>query len=163
MTQKYDIKNFVNDLEVRIFPDAVLRECSDEIYSFDNDLKEFAHHMFSFMIAHNGIGLAAPQIGLLRRIITVDLEKIEKVLINPVILSYSKEKDNEIEECLSIPDQLYDVNRDYSVEISAKNINGKNLHFEIKGLAARVLQHEIDHLDGCLICDKGTKVENYQS
>ncbi len=161
MTQKYDIKNFINNLELRFFPDAVLREHSHEICTFDNNLQEFAQHMFSFMIAHNGIGLAAPQIGLLRRIITVDLENMEKVLINPVILSFSPEKENEAERCLSIPNQLYDISRDFAVEISAKNTEGKNLHFEVAGLAARVLQHEIDHLNGRLICDKGTRVENY--
>ncbi len=143
-----------NKLALRYYPDQVLRENSSLVHTFDKALQDFAYQMFSFMQASKGIGLAAPQVGILYRIITIDSEGMERFLINPEIISSSSDKDVEEEGCLSLPDQWYTINRSLEVEVKARSPEGKKLHFTTKGLNARIIQHEIDHLNGILICDR---------
>ncbi|MFO7892058.1 MAG: peptide deformylase [bacterium] len=143
-----------NNLALRYYPDQVLRKSSSLIHTYDKALQDFAYQMFSFMQASKGIGLAAPQIGILYRIITIDSEGMERFLINPEIIRSSSNKDIEEEGCLSLPDQWYTINRSLEVEVKARSPEGKKLHFTAKGLNARIIQHEIDHLNGILICDK---------
>lgn len=147
------------NFELRVYPDSVLRDFCEKIMTFDKKLETCADRMFRFMREQNGIGLAAPQIGLLRRIVTVDVDGVEPIMVNPVILATSVSEAHATEGCLSLPDQWYDVKRWYSIEIKAQNIHGKELKFKLKGLGARVLQHEIDHLNGYLICDRGVRRE----
>ena len=144
-------------LELRFFPDTILRKHSKPVYTFDKALQGFADQMFAFMKAHRGIGLAAPQVGVLYRIITADVEGEEKLLVNPQILSSSFNIQTEAEGCLSIPNQSYDVDRFLRVEVRARSPEGRRIHFEASGIFARVYQHEIDHLNGILICDKGSE------
>jgi len=143
-----------NNLALRYYPDQVLRKSSSLIHTYDKALQDFAYQMFSFMQASNGIGLAAPQIGILYRIITIDSEEMERFLINPEIIRSSSNKDIEEEGCLSLPDQWYNINRSLEVEVKARSPEGKKFHFTATGLNARIIQHEIDHLNGILICDK---------
>lgn len=147
-----------NYLELRLFPDTILRNYSKPIHTFDKTLERFADQMYAFMKAHRGIGLAAPQVGVLFRIITIHVEGVEKFLVNPEILSSSPDSYSDQEGCLSIPGKWFDVNRFYKVEVCARSPEGKKIHFEAEGLIARILQHEIDHLNGILICDKGLEV-----
>lgn len=139
---------------LRIFPDKILREYAEPVHTFDKALESFTEQMFAFMTEYKGIGLAASQVGVLYRVITINIEEVERFLINPEILSSSSDHQREEEGCLSIPDKWFDVNRSYEIEVKARNPEGKKLHFKASGLNARVLQHEIDHLNGILICDK---------
>ncbi len=143
------------DLKLRIYPDEILRQTTDKIIIFDKPLRDFADNMFTFMFKNKGIGLAAPQVGILYRIVTVGIKEAEWCLVNPKIVSMSSNKDKKTEGCLSLPDMNYDIKRNFKIEVRARNINGKKLHFEATGFHARVIQHEIDHLNGILICDKG--------
>lgn len=144
-------------LELRLFPDAILRKYATPVYTFDNALRSFADQMFAFMKVNKGIGLASPQVGVLYRIVVIDVEGIEKFLVNPEILSSSSENRTDMEGCLSLPNKFLNVDRSLKVEVRAWSPEGKRLRFEAVGFSARVLQHEIDHLNGLLICDKGTK------
>lgn len=156
-TMHYDFTtNFSQKkLRLRIYPDPVLREIANPIGKFDKRLLSFSEQMLDFMKRYRGIGLAAPQVGYLYRVIIIDIEGTERFLVNPEILSSSSDSDSATEGCLSLPEKWYDVNRNFRIEIRAKNSNGKALHFEAEDLYARVLQHEIDHLNGILIHDKG--------
>jgi len=146
------------DLELRLFPDTILRKHAKPVHTFDKALQGFADQMFAFMKAHGGIGLVAPQVGVLYRVVVIDVEDVDKLLVNPEILSSSSDIQTEIEGCLSLPEQWFDVDRSLTVEVLARSPEGRKLHFEVSGLNARVLQHEIDHLNGILICDKGVEV-----
>ena len=144
-------------LTLHFYPDQVLKKNAYPIHTFDAALKDFAHKMYTFMQVSRGIGLAAPQVGLLYRVITMDAPGMEKFLINPKIISFSSDNDIEEEGCLSIPGELYALSRSCQVEVKARSPEGKKLHFEAKGLNARIIQHEVDHLNGILICDKKVK------
>jgi len=152
-------KNF----RLRIYPDPVLREIANPVGKFDIRLLNFSEQMLDFMKRYKGIGLAAPQVGYLYCVITLDIEGTEQCLVNPDILSSSLDSNTATEGCLSLPERWYDVKRHFQVEIRAKNPNGKTLRFEAEDLHARVLQHEIDHLNGILISDKGIEIENSHS
>jgi len=151
------------ELALRFYPDQVLREVAKDVHTYDTALQWFADQMFVFMKANRGIGLAAPQVGTLYRIVTADVDGVEKCLVNPELLSFIEENDTDTEGCLSIPERLFDVERSLKIEVRARSPQGKGLHFEAEGLAARVLQHEIDHLNGILICDNGTEIKNSYS
>ncbi len=145
-------------MTLRIYPDTILRRFADQVSVFDKPLHGFAETMFSFMIEHKGIGLAAPQVGILYRIITIGLREIKCCLINPEIISASFDNDTKEEGCLSLPDITYEVKRNVRIEIRARSTSGGRIHFEAEHLLARVVQHETDHLNGVLISDKGTVV-----
>ncbi|MBN1759278.1 MAG: peptide deformylase [Chitinispirillaceae bacterium] len=141
-------------LQLRVLPDQVLRSVGADIETFDKGLQDFAKRMLSFMRKKGGIGLAAPQVGVLRRIVVVGVHGQEMVLINPSIMPVTTDSDTKTEGCLSIPDETYDVTRLFQIEVRARDVKGKKLNFAAHNLLARVIQHEIDHLDGVLICDK---------
>ncbi len=145
----YTIIEYMSVLEIRKFRDPVLRKKSEGVdkidYQFLSDLSET-------MVKKDGIGLAAPQVGVSKRIIAVmDPEKGKPlVLINPVIVKKSKEKETGEEGCLSFPGIFLKVKRAKEIEAEALNREGEKISFKAEGLAARVIQHEIDHLDGIL-------------
>jgi peptide deformylase len=151
------------ELTLRFYPDQVLREVAKDVHTYDTALQWLADQMFAFMKTYIGIGLAAPHVGVLYRIVVADVEGVERCLVNPELLSFIEENDTDTEGCLSIPERLFDVGRSLKIEIRARSPQRKGLHFEAEGLAARVLQHEIDHLNGILICDKGIEIENSHS
>ena len=139
-------------LTIRIYPDPVLREKSSLVSIFDERLQKIATSMMQFMQGLNGIGLAAPQIGILERIIVVDVGQGPLYIVNPEITK-SKGKDIFEEGCLSVPGTFIQIKRPFLVAVRGYDINGKEIHIKAKDLLARVIQHEIDHLDGRLIID----------
>ena len=161
--KKTSIKQFIkdlhyNDMRLHLYPDQVLRNNTDYVTAFDSDLHWLATRMFEAMRLYGGIGLAAPQIGLSTKIVAVDIEGMHNFLINPEIQSYALESEIKAEGCLSIPGHTFDIDRSLKIEVMANDLAGKELHFEANGFTARVIQHEINHLNGVLICDNN--VEN---
>jgi len=141
-------------LNLRLYPDSVLREIAEPLRMFNTVLQDFANDMLVLMKQHNGIGLAAPQVGILQRIVVADIGDSPICLVNPEIVAGSG-TENMIEGCLSFPGYEVDVNRNALIEIRGKNLKGKMVDYKVEGLLARVLQHEVDHLNGILICDYG--------
>ncbi len=144
--------------ELRINKDPILRRKAVEVRNFDFSLSSLIENMFETMYESKGIGLAAPQIGISQRLIVIDIEEIDAdfpplALVNPTITESSGEELGE-EGCLSLPDFRAIVRRFTEISINAQNIDGQAVHFSAQGLMARVLQHEIDHLDGILITDR---------
>ena len=146
-------------LELRFFPEAILRDTAEPIHTFDKVLQYIADRMYDFMKTHRGIGLAAPQVGIPYRIMTIDMKPVERCLVNPVIDDISVDERMETEGCLSLPDRLFIVDRSLDIKVSAWTPEGRRIHVEASGLTARVIQHEIDHLNGILICDKGSELK----
>ena len=144
--------------ELRINKDPILRRKAVEVRNFDFSLSSLTENMFETMYESKGIGLAAPQIGISQRLIVIDIEEVDAefpplALVNPTITESSGEELGE-EGWLSLPDFRAIVRRSTEISINAQNIDGQAVHFSAQGLMARVLQHEIDHLDGILITDR---------
>ena len=145
-------------LDLVVEPSPLLRQVCDDIDTFDDDLHVFVRDMFETMYHFKGIGLAAPQVGVLSRVIVCSYDKKKLVLINPIILSGEGKVIME-EGCLSLPDILVNVERYEKITVNAKDINGNELSFTENGMMAIVIQHELDHLDGILITDKGDRIQ----
>ena len=141
-----------------ILPDPVLRQLSKPIERVDADLKRLADDMLETMYDAPGIGLAAIQIGVPRRMLVIDIsredeEKQPRVFINPQIIKSSNERSVYEEGCLSIPDYYAEVERPAAVTVKYLDRDGKEQTAEADGLLATCLQHEIDHLNGVLFID----------
>jgi len=136
----------------------VLRAVSLPVKSFDKKLGKLIKDMTKTMIAEKGVGLAAPQIGLNQRLIVVSLfggkERKYIPMINPEILELSDEVVVKEEGCLSLPEEFMDVERAKSVKIAFSDIKGREQTLLLNNMDARVVQHEIDHLDGVLFVDR---------
>lgn len=150
-------------LSIRKYPDDILKKKASPVENIDKGIKTLIEDMIDTMHASHGIGLAAPQVGVSKRIIVVDLSSVEKefspiVLINPEIIETDNLIDSE-EGCLSIPGYRAVIKRAGKVVVKGMDINGKELVIEGKGLLARALQHEIDHLDGILFVDRMSLVK----
>jgi len=139
-------------LTLRRYPDPVLRQETTCVIMFDGHLERFLYDMLRFMKDRKGIGLAAPQVGVLQRIIVADIYGGPLSLANPEIVT-REGFDTMAEGCLSLPGVLVEVPRNTCIEVAGQDARGHHVEFEAKGLLARVLQHEIDHLDGRLISD----------
>ena len=139
--------------------DEVLRKKCRDVTVFDDKLWALLDDMYETMQAANGVGLAAPQVGILRRVVVMDVgdenEKIE--LVNPVIVSM-KGKQRDLEGCLSVPDLWGYVVRPEKVKVKAQNRLGKEFEIEGEGLLARALCHEVDHLSGVMFIDKAEEL-----
>ena len=135
--------------------DEILRKRSREIEEIDDKIKELANDMMDTMHKYEGVGLAGPQVGILKRIIVIDLyeDDMQFILINPVIV---KEKGEQCvdEGCLSFPNQFGKVTRPKEIEVVALDIDGEKVRIKAKDLLAQALSHEIDHLNGVLFVDK---------
>ena len=136
--------------ELRYEGDPILKKRSREIEEIDDRIKTLAEDMFDTMHKWDGLGLAAVQVGILKRIIVIDLyDDVSKFcLINPEIVEISKETAEIEEGCLSYPNQFGKVVRAVKVKVKALDLDGKKVTLEAEGLLAQALQHEIDHLDG---------------
>ena len=141
--------------DVVIYPNSVLREKCSDVVTFDDTLEHLVSDMLETMDSYNGIGLAAPQVGLPIRVLVVGYQKIRFPLINPEILSSAGHSKMD-EGCLSLPDILVEVERADTVTVRANTLSGEIIEETYSGLVATVVQHEIDHLDGKLILDYGT-------
>lgn len=140
---------------VREENDEILRKKSKEVEKIDERIKTLVDDMVETMHKYNGLGLAAPQVGVLKKVVVIDLydDKGVIVLINPIII---KEKGSQIVEegCLSFPNKFAKVERPEQVTVEALNIKGEKIKLTGKGLLAQALAHEIDHLNGELFIDK---------
>ncbi len=149
--------------EVVKYPDPVLAKRGEAITEFGPELKTLVDEMFDSMYAAQGIGLAAPQISLSKRITVVDVsfkkDPAQKIaLINPEIVERTG-KQVEEEGCLSLPEIREKVERAAWVKVRAQDVNGKWFEVEGEELLARALQHEIDHLDGVLFIDRISRLK----
>ena len=144
--------------QIRQYPDPVLRLEAQEVEDFDRDLQQLAERMIRLMQDARGVGLAANQVGILRRIFVIQAEVDEepRALVNPTIVERSDEVDEDDEGCLSMQGVVVSVERPLRVRIEAKDEEGNPVTVELEGLPARVAQHELDHLDGVLILDRTT-------
>jgi peptide deformylase len=146
-------------LDILTYPDKFLRKKADPVENIDDEVDQIIEDMAETMHNAPGMGLAAIQVGINKRIIIYDIYGPEdkpklEVLINPVILESEGTMVSENEGCLSVPDFRSDVNRSEWVRVEALDRNGEPVLIETDGMHATVLQHEIDHLDGILFIDK---------
>ena len=144
--------------QIRQYPDPVLRLEAQDVEAFDADLAQLVERMIRLMEDAQGVGLAANQVGVLRRVVVLlaDGEAEPTVLVNPVILERSDETEEETEGCLSLQGVVVPVERRATLKVEARDAEGAPVELELEGLAARVAQHEVDHLDGVLIVDRTT-------
>lgn len=140
---------------IRTYKEEILRKKSRKVDVVNNRIKILIEDMLDTMYEADGVGLAAPQIGILKRVIVVDIDDGAGAiaLINPEIV-YSEGVTVEEEGCLSIPGEMGSVERPQKVRIKALNPEGEKVEIEAEDLLARALCHEIDHLDGILFTDK---------
>ena len=141
-------------LDIRTFGDPVLKTRAAPVESFDESLARLTQDMLATMRDNEGVGLAATQVGRLKRVFVAAIEDDEYVVVNPVLTDISETTETATEGCLSIPGIQVDVERPTAVTISGQDVSGKPLQIEASDLLARVLQHEVDHLDGVLILDR---------
>ena len=136
------------------YPHPILMAKSQPVEEINQDILDILDEMTLIMKTNNGIGLAAPQIGISKRLITVYLNEKDYQVINPKI-NWQQGTSQNVEGCLSIPNKLYEVNRAEEVVIEGFTHDEKEISLLINGLLARVFQHEIDHLNGILINSVG--------
>ena len=150
--------------QILVIPDPLLRKVSEPVNSVDTEVKNLMDDMLETMYAAPGIGLAAVQIGVLKRIIVIDLSKDgEKknplFIVNPEITFKSNDLISYEEGCLSIPNQFAEVKRPSSCKVNFLDYNGKKKEINADGLLATCIQHEVDHLDGILFIDHLSKLK----
>ena len=150
--------------KILTLPDPILRKTSEPVEKIDKKIKNLMDDMLETMYAAPGIGLAAVQIGILKRIIVIDLakegEKKKPIfIVNPEIISKSSDLVSYEEGCLSIPNQFAEVERPNTCKIKFLDYEGNKKELEAKGLLATCIQHEIDHLNGILFIDYLSKLK----
>jgi peptide deformylase len=150
--------------DILILPDKRLRQKSEPVKRIDSAIRKLVDDMFETMYAAPGIGLAAIQVGVPKRVVTMDLSKKEgehkpQVFINPEIVSASEETAVNEEGCLSIPEYYEEVKRPAQVKVKYLDLDGKTHEVKANGLLATCLQHEIDHLNGILFIDHISKLK----
>ena len=149
-------------LEIKTAGDPVLKKVCEDVEKIDKRFRKFLDDMAETMYEHEGVGIAAPQVGVSIRAVVVDVDKKRYDLINPVI-TFREGSEVASEGCLSCPDLFGDVVRAKKIRVKYKNRFNKEKELEAEGLLARCIQHEVDHLDGKLFIDiaknitKGTK------
>ena len=144
-------------LEVRILGDPVLRAKAEPVAAITDEHRELIRNMFETMYAEEGVGLAAPQVGVSERIIVIDPQNDEVpafALINPELIELSKETEKGEEGCLSIPGLREIVERSHRCVVRGLTPEGEQVQLELSALPARIIQHEVDHLDGILFFDR---------
>ena len=144
--------------EIKKYPASVLKKKSAPVEAFDDELQELIDDMIETMYAAPGVGLAAPQVGVSKRLAVIDISSRDEehpliVLVNPVIVSSEGELEFE-EGCLSIPEYTAKVKRAENLVISCRDREGREIEIEAGGLLSIAMQHEIDHLDGILFIDR---------
>jgi peptide deformylase len=143
--------------QIRQYPDPALRMAARPVEGFDDDLRRLADRMAQLMVDASGVGLAATQVGVLQRmfVFSPDGDRV-LTLVNPEIASRSDELDTDDEGCLSMQGVTVSVERPVEVRIEGRDERGKDVAYDLEGMAARIAQHELDHLDGMLILDRTT-------
>jgi peptide deformylase len=152
-------------LEIRIYPDPVLRRVAEPVTDFDEKLARLVHDMAETMYGSPGVGLAAPQVGVSRRLFVIDITSPQRenllVFVNPEIV----EREGEItweEGCLSFPDIHTEVQRTRRLVVRAQDVEGETFELEAEDLLAVAIQHELDHLDGRLLIDNMSLLDKAQ-
>ncbi len=140
-------------IEIRTYGDAVLRRVAQPVKQINAETKHIVERMVEAMIRANGVGLAAPQIGVSKRIIVLDLDGQLRILINPELVDTSEETEEALEGCLSVPGVDAQVPRKLKARIRGMNLEAETVTLEGEGVMARAIQHEIDHLNGVLFLD----------
>ena len=151
-------------LQIITLPNPLLKEKSEDIEVFDQNLKSIIRNMYDTLYSSgNGIGLAAPQVGIMKRIVVIDIKEKDKsnpiTFINPKIIKRSKETFINEEGCLSIPDFFANIERYKEVEVEWFNVDGDLKSEKYNGLLSICIQHEIDHLNGVLFIDHLSKIK----
>lgn len=139
-------------LDLHLLGSPVLRQRCEEIAAVDADVRRLIDDLFETMDAAKGVGLAANQVGVARRVAVVGVDDQRLAMVNPVLLS-AEGRERAEEGCLSIPEAYGEVARPHRVVLEATGRDGKHYRLEAEGLLARAIQHEIDHLDGILFID----------
>jgi peptide deformylase len=143
--------------QIRQYGDPVLRMRARELSTFDEDLARLVTRMRQLMHDARGVGLAATQVGILQRVFVFQRDEDDVLaVVNPTITARSTETEVGDEGCLSLQGVLAPVERNLRVTLEGQDESGADLHLELEGAAARVVQHELDHLDGTLILDRTT-------
>jgi peptide deformylase len=144
--------------QIRQYPDPVLRMQAREVGEFDGDLEKLVERLEHLLREASGLGLAATQIGVLRRVFVFlpDPEAEPVALVNPRFSATSEERESDTEGCLSLQGVVIPVERHASLMLEGKSPAGEDVRLELDGLPARIAQHELDHLDGVLILDRTT-------
>src|SRR5437764_14669869 len=144
--------------QIRQYPDPALRMKAHDIESFDADLTRLVEQLEHLLGGANGLGLAATQLGVLRRVFVLrpDPEEESKVLVNPQLVEGSDERVTDDEGCLSLQGVVIPVERHERVTVEAQDPEGNDVRLELEGLPARVAQRELDNLDGTLILHRTT-------
>ena len=150
-------------LKIIEIPDPLLREKSLPVEGVDSQLATFMHDMLETMYHAGGVGLAAPQVGVLKRIVVIDTSRDEEkqkplLMANPEIVWRSEEKEECSEGCLSVPNQYAPVERAYAVKVRFLNEKNEMVELTAEGFLARAVQHELDHLDGIIFVDYLSKL-----
>jgi peptide deformylase len=148
--------------DLRVFGDPVLRQATLPVSAFDARLHRLAETMFAVMEREEGVGLAAPQVGSLTRLMVwrdPENEEERRVYVNPRVLAESETCCTESEGCLSVPGTTMEVTRAEEIDVEAQDLEGTVFQIHLTGLLARIVQHEIDHLDGRLILDRTSPEE----
>jgi peptide deformylase len=146
-------------LDIHYLGDRVLRQPAKRIAKVDQAIRQLAHEMLQTMYSADGIGLAAPQVGINKQLIVIDCEPDNPenkplILINPVIKGFGRDLCDMQEGCLSVPGVYMDVLRPDEIEIAYKDENGRPQTLRATGLLSRAIQHEIDHLNGVMFVDR---------
>lgn len=149
-------------LEIHYLGDRVLRQPAKRVAKVDQSIRQLAEEMLQTMYSSDGIGLAAPQVGVNKQVIVIDCEPDNPenpplILINPVIKNFGRNLCDAQEGCLSVPGVYMDVRRPEQVEVAYKDENGRPQTLKASGLLSRAIQHEMDHLNGVMFVDR---VEN---
>lgn len=143
------------------YGNPLLHKPSEEVKNFNSEIENIVNDMFDTIVKFDGLGLAAVQIGKLQRIIVIDTTRYENgkrlVIINPRIISKSLITETDNEGCLSLPGLYADIERPKRIEVEGRTINGELIKIKANNLLARVIQHEIDHIDGMLFINRVDK------
>ncbi|NLF24538.1 MAG: peptide deformylase [Deltaproteobacteria bacterium] len=148
-------------LKILKYPDPLLQQACEPVSEINTEIRNLVEDMLETMYAGNGVGLAAPQVGVLKRLLVLDVSpqgNQPMEFINPVITWQSGSAVGE-EGCLSLPDYREVITRSERVRVSAQNRNGEHFEIEADALLSRCLQHEIDHLDGVLCIDRISRIK----
>jgi len=141
-------------LEIIKYPNKILRKKTHKVKNFkDMQLAKLVFDMIAVLDEAGGVGLAATQVGSLERVCLVNAEDELRILINPEIKSRSRKKEKAEEGCLSFPGRYFEIERPVRIKVRAQDLHGGKIKIKAQGFLARVLQHEIDHLDGKLLID----------
>jgi peptide deformylase len=144
--------------QIRQYPDPALRMKAKPVEDFDDDLRRLVERMSALMVDAVGVGLAATQVGIVRRLFVFDRGDGDgpAAIVNPVIVERSDEVETADEGCLSLQGVLVPIERAVSVRIEGKDVRGDDVAYDLEANPARCVQHELDHLDGVLIIDRTT-------